>query len=187
MLDNVNFSTNQPGSSTIKNLVFGPSQNEMLRNNNSNKDTGHHQSDNRQEEEYSLKKLASSIGPKHSNNYEDDMQPQYTTNLNTDNNLLKEYERELKRQDLNMLDSLGQTTSSLNRFVQQSSVDMNTNNLNNMNTWSSPLIRNLDELPKASSTSKDGQIFITSPKNNDDDLSESGRKGLVALIYFYNI
>ncbi|CAF0725517.1 unnamed protein product [Brachionus calyciflorus] len=103
--------------------------------------------------------------------FEDDFQRTTTT---MENNLLREYEKQLKRES-NMLDTLNQTASASINF------DMNIENIDTVNQFktnsmSTQLINNLDELPKASSTGKD-DISIKNYKIEDPN--EVNRKGSV--------
>lgn len=112
---------------------------------------------NQPEENESIKKLIGIMKPTSTSvKFEDDMPK--TPPINMETNLLKEYEKHIKRQDL---DTMNQTASSTINFDME-----NTNNqLNKLGTWSQ-LGNNLDELPKASSTAKEELNFdLDSNKN----------------------
>ncbi|RNA30916.1 centrosomal kizuna-like [Brachionus plicatilis] len=99
-----------------------------------------------------MKPTSSSVNVK----FEDDSPK--TPPINMETNLLKEYEKHIKRQDV---DTMNQTGSSTINFDME-----NTNNqLNKLGTWSQ-LGNNIDELPKASSTAKE--------EINLDELNKNG-------------
>lgn len=112
------------------------------------------------EENETIKKLVGIMKPASSSVKFEDELPK-TPPINMETNLLQEYEKHIKRQDL---DTMNQTASSTINFDME-----NTNNqLNKMGTWSQlGNMNNIDELPKASSTAKEELNF-------DLDLNKNG-------------
>lgn len=104
-----------------------------------------------------INKLAGIMKPTTSSvKFEDDLPK--TPPINMETNLLKEYEKHIKRQDV---DTMNQTVSSVINFDME-----NTNNqFNKLGTWSQ-FGNNLDDLPKASSTAKE-EINIDYEQNKN--------------------